>query len=60
MNDKFEVVSCTAVGHDHRTLIAVTKDGRVFRGFANGNGGDWNKIVWTRTTGIPLEAPNNG
>lgn len=55
----FQIVSCTAVGYENRTLIAVTADGRVFCGFANGTGGSWSKIVWTRTTDIPLQAPKN-
>lgn len=56
----FQIVSCTAVGPNNSTLIAVTADGRVFSGFANGTGRGWNKIVWTRTTDIPLTAPKNG
>tara|TARA_R110000868_G_scaffold82608_1_gene233174 strand:- start:198 stop:374 length:177 start_codon:yes stop_codon:yes gene_type:complete len=53
-----EVVSCTAV-NDGRYLIAVTKDGKVFYGWASGKGfhPGWDKITWTRTTDIPLEAP---
>lgn len=60
--NSFQVVSCTAVGSDNRCLIAVTSDGRVFYGFAAGSGGfnsGWDKIKWTRSTDIPLQAPKN-
>lgn len=57
--NNFEIVSCTPVGHDNKYLVAVTKDGRVFYGFANGTGGGWDKIRWTRSTDIPITAPRN-
>ena len=53
-----EIVSCVAVGLDGRYLVAITKDGKVFYGWASGQGfhPGWDKITWTRTTDIPLEA----